>query len=322
MRTVRCVAALGLLTLLLAPEAIAKDIHVNNLHGDDTFTGRQTQNLPDRSGPVRSIARALRLASQGDRIVLANTAEPYREAIALSGSRHSGYSFRPFVIEGNGAVLDGSAPVAPETWENHQGPVFRFAPPRLAHQQLFLNDRPLVRVAAARQADGPPELEPLEWCLYDGHIYFSIEPDTTKLPQDYALTYAHTRVGITLFHVSRVVIRDLTVQGYQLDGINAFNSAREVTLSGVTSRGNGRTGITIGGASQVLINACLVGNNGSAQVLTLPYSETGIQNSELLSNTAPGWVDQGGRVYVEGKRVEGGLEELVPQAPPAGPAKQ
>jgi hypothetical protein len=322
MRAVRCVAASGLVALLFASAAIAKDIHVNNLDGDDRFTGRQTQNLPDMSGPVRSIARALRLASQGDRIVLANTGEPYREGIALSGTRHSGYSFRPFVIEGNGAILDGSAPVAPETWENYQGPIFRFAPPRLTHQQLFLDDRPLVRVAASRQADGPPDLAALQWCLYDGHIYFSIEPDTTKLPQDYALTYARTRVGITLFHVNRVVIRDLTVQGYQLDGVNAFNSAREVTLTGVTSRGNGRNGITVGGASQVLINACLVGNNGSAQVLTLPYSETGIQNTELLSNTAPGWVDQGGRVYVEGERVEGGLEELVPGAQPAGPAAQ
>ena len=318
MRTVRCVAASGLVALVLASAAIAKDIYVDNLRGDDAFTGQQTQNRPDMSGPVRSIARALRLASQGDRIVLANNDEPYREGIALSGTRLSGYPFRPFVIEGNGAILDGSAPVAAEAWEHYQGPVFRFAPPRLAFQQLFLDDRPLVRVAASRQADGPPELEPLEWCLYDGHIYFSIEPDTAKLPQDYALTYAHTRAGITLFHVNRLVIRDLTVQGFQLDGIHAFNSARDVTLSGVTSRGNGRSGITIGGASQVLINASLVGNNGFAQVLTLPYSETGIQNTELLPNTAPGWVDQGGRVYVEAQRVEGGLEQLVPQPLPAG----
>ncbi len=191
--------------------------------------------------------------------------------------------------------------------------MFRFRPPRSAHQQLFLNDRPAVRVFVDREAEGPPELGPLEWCLFGGHVYFSIEPDTTKLPQDYPLTYADKRVGITLFHVDRVAILDLVVQGYQLDGINAHNSARRVTLAGVTCRGNGRAGVTVGGASRVEIGGCLVGNNGTAQLLTLPWSETGIRDTVLLSNTAPGWVDQGGRVFVEGKRVEGGLDELVPE---------
>ena len=313
MRTARSLAASLLLALSLVTAATAKDIHVNNLDGDDSFTGRQDRNLSDQSGPVRTIARALQMASQGDRIILTKTGEPYRESISLTGSRHSGYSFRPFVIQGNGAILDGSAPVAAEAWEHYRGHVYRFRPPRLAHQQLFLDDRPVPRVAANRQSDSPPELEPLTWCLYDGHIYFAVEPETLKLPKDYALSYAHLRTAITLFHVERVGIVDLTVQGFQLDGISAFNSAREVTLAGVTCRGNGRSGITVGGASQVVINACLAGNNGTAQLLTLPCSETGIQNTVLLSNTAPGWVDQGGRVYVDGQRVEGGLEELAPE---------
>jgi len=321
MRAVRCLSTTLVLAACLASAAAAREIYVNNLDGDDGFTGRQARNMSDGSGPVRSIARALELATSGDRIVLAATGEPYRESISLVGSRHSGYSFGPFVIEGNGAILDGSAPVPPEAWEHYRGPVFRFRPPRLAHQQLFLNDRPAVRVAVSRLADSPPELRPLEWCLHDGHIYFSIEPDSTKLPQDYPLTYADKRVGITLYHVDRVAIVNLTVQGFQLDGINAFNSARDVTIMGVTCRGNGRSGITVGGASRVVIGTCLVGNNGSAQLLTLPWSETGVQNTVLLSNTAAGWVDQGGRVYVDGKRVEGGREEVIPPDAAEAPGK-
>lgn len=314
MRSACALGASLLLALALVTAATAKDIHVNNVDGDDSFTGRHDRNLSDRGGPVRTIARALQLASQGDRIILTNTGEPYRESITLTGSRHSGYSFRPFVIEGNGAILDGSTPVVAEAWEHYRGHVYRFRPPGLGHQQLFLDDRPLSRVAANRQLDSPPELDPLTWCLYDGHIYFAVEPETLKLPKDYALSYAYLRTAITLFHVEGVGIVDLTVQGFQLDGINAFNSAREVILAGVTCRGNGRSGITVGGASQVLIDACLVGNNGEAQLLTLPCSETAIQNTVLLSNTAPGWVDQGGRVTIDGRRVEGGLEELAPEA--------
>ena len=50
-------------------------------------------------------------------------------------------------------------------------------------------------------------------------------------------------VGITLYKVRDVAIGDLTVQGFQLDGINAFDGAFDIQLSGVTCRGNGRSGI-------------------------------------------------------------------------------
>jgi hypothetical protein len=313
MRTVSAHLVLLLSCVVFVAAADARDIYVDNLAGDDTFTGTEPQVTQNRTGPVRTIAKALRLASQGDHIVLENTGVPYRESVSLVGSRHSGYSFKPFIIEGNGAILDGSAPVPPEAWENYKGPVFRFRPPRMHYQQLFLNDRPAVRVFAKRESAEPPKLEPLEWCLFNGHIYFSVEPHALKLPKDYPLTYTNKRVGITLYHVDWVGILDLTVQGFQLDGINVFNNARRVTLAGVTCRGNGRSGITVGGASRSEIDACLLGNNGFAQLLTLPWSETQIRNTALLSNTAPGWVDQGGRVYLDGKRIEGGLEKHEPE---------
>lgn len=292
--------------LLLAGPSAGRDIHVDNVSGDDSFTGHYPQHLPDRSGPVRSIAKALRLARGSDRIVLAKTEQPYRESISLVGSRHSGFLQRPFVIEGNGAILDGSAPVPPDAWEHYRGAVFRFRPPRAGHQQLFIDDRPAVRVAVSRFAQAPPKLAPLEWCLYGGRVFFRVEPE--KLPEHYSLTYAHRQTGITLFHVRRVAIMNLTVQGFRVDGINAHNSAREIYISGVTSRGNGRSGITVGGASTIEIDVCVVGNNGRAQLLTLPYSETSMRNSQLFSNTAPAWVDRGGRVYINGKYVEGGLD--------------
>ena len=301
----------GFLVVLLLPSGAAagRDIHVDNLSGDDGFTGHYVRNMPDRSGPVRTIAKALRLAQSGDRIVLAKTEEPYRESVSLVGSRHSGYLDRPLVIEGNGAILEGSAPVPAGAWEHYRGAVFRFRPRRAGHQQLFLDELPAVRVAADRFAPVPPKLEPREWCLHGGQIFFCVEPE--KLPRDYNLTYAHRETGITLFHVRGVAIVNLTVQGFRIDGINAYNSAREVYIKGVTSRGNGRSGITVGGASKVEIDVCVVGNNGRAQLLTLPHSETSVRNSQLFANTAPARVDRGGRVYIGGKYIEGGIDEDV-----------
>lgn len=319
MRTALTAAALVISTALWISPAAARDIYVDNAAGDEGATGRHARTNSDRTGPVRSIAKALRLAETGDRIVLAATGQPYRESVGLVGRRHSGYSFQPLVIEGNGAILDGSAPVPADAWEHYRGAAFRFRPPHLEHQQLFLAGRPVPRVTVSRLAGAPPELKALQWCLHGPYIYFCVEP--TRLPEDYALTYADKRVGITLYHVRHVAILDLTVQGFQLDGISAFNSARRVRLAGLTCRGNGRAGISVGGASLVEIEACLLGNNGTAQLLTLPLSETHVRNSELLGNTAPAWVDQGGRVYVGPKRVEGGLEKIEPEAPPAEPAK-
>jgi parallel beta-helix repeat protein len=125
----------------------------------------------------------------------------------------------------------------------------------------------------------------MEWRYYDQRIEF--RPQANRLPQSYGLTYAAQPVGITLYQVIHVEIQDLVVQGYQLDGINLHDSAFYVNLVGVTARGNGRSGISIGGSSRATLEACLVGNNGLAQVRTEGWSHTKLINCNLLDNTAP-----------------------------------
>jgi hypothetical protein len=296
------------LLLGLTSAAVGREIYVNNTTGEDRFDGSSPQALDGPVGPLKTLALAAKIARAGDKIVLAKTDQPYRESITLWGSHNSGDASLPFYIEGNGAVLDGSSVIAASDWEPYRKAIFRFRPPKLGFQQLFLNDRPAVRVHAPKQGADLPELEPLQWCLRDGVIYFCVEP--TKLPENYALSYAAMPVGITLLHVERVVIADLTIQGFQLDGINAANSAFDVRLAGLVLRGNGRSGLAVGGASEVALVAALVGNNSQAQLLTLPYSHTFVMNSNLLSNSAPAWVDQGGQTTIDGKSVSGGQEEI------------
>lgn len=327
MRPFSAALALSALLALVGSVAPARDIFVNNRSGDDRFSGHQRQTSPDGTGPVRTIEKALRLAQQGDRIQVENTGEPYRESLSLVGRRHSGYSQQPFILIGNGAVLDGTAPVPPNAWE-HCGtarkpgsasseawlPVFRFQPPRVQFQQLFLAGRPASCVAASATADQPPKLEPLQWCLHRGYIYFAVERN--RLPADYPLSYAARPAGISLLAVQHVVIQDLVIQGFHLDGIHAMESCRMVRVLRVTCRGNGRSGIAVGGASLVDIEQGLVGDNGFAQLLTRPCSETHLRNTRLVSNTAPAWVDEGGKVFRDGKEIRGGLDDF---APPNGP---
>ncbi len=284
-------------TLALAASGVsARDIHVDNQIGDDRYDGGSAELVGTSSGPFRTIDRALRAAEKADRVHIANTGKPYRECITLQGGRNSGLPGAPFEVIGNGAVLDGTATVPAAAWSHHQGNVFRFQPPRKSFQQLYLDGKPANR-RTITHTEQLAELQPTEWCLFDRYIYFCV--DANRLPQSYALAYASLPVGITLYEVRMVAIRDLVIQGFQLDGVNAHDGVFGGTLSGLNCRGNGRSGISIGGASRVTIESCLVGNNGTAQVRTEGYSRTHLVGCDLLDNTAPRIVRDGGGTVTE-----------------------
>ncbi len=283
----------------LATVAAARDIYVNNVSGDDRMEGGAARGVSGIRGPVRTIAKALRLAQAGDHIILANTSEPYREAIGLMGSKNSGLPGFPFVIEGNGATLDGSKGVPADAWKYHGGDVFCFRPEKLGFQQLFTRGRPAVRHPTTPADVTLPSLEPLEWCLSEGRVFFRVEEG--RLPDDYELSCCHERVGITLYHVEGVVIENLIVQGFQLDGVNASDVVRDVSLSGLTCCGNGRSGIRAGGASRVDIDNCVLADNGQAQLLCEDYSRTHVNDCQLIANTAAALVLRGGSVSIDGQ---------------------
>lgn len=279
----------------------ARDLFVDNIGGDDRADGREPSSSTE-GGPVQTIARALALAQPGDRIHLAKNTEPYRESISLSGGDHSGFAVSPFTIVGNGATLDGSRPVPARDWENVRDQLFRFRPPRGSHPLLFLDGRPAPRQPVDPAVAKLPVLAPGQWCSHDGFIYFAAERG--KLPREYALTYAALPVGITLYQVKNVTVLDLVVQGFHTDGINAHDGARNVRLAGLILRGNGRAGLAVGGSSQVVADGCLIGNNGTEQVLLSGYGTLGLGNCDLLEGGAPKIVRHGGRLFIDGEPKE------------------
>lgn len=275
----------------------ARDWYVDNRLGDDQFSGRLR--LPaSGDGPVRTIAKALRVCGAADRIVIANTGMAYRESFTLVGGRHSGLPDFPFVVEGNGAMLDGRTLVPAEAWSVFRGDVYRFRPPRQASAMLYLGERPARFHPPLERQNGAPRLEPLEWSLVDGYIWFRVEQG--KLIEDYPLSIAALAVGVGLYHVHDVVVSNLVVQGYQLDGVNAHDGVSMCRLSNVTSRGNGRSGFTVANASRVLLDGCVSGDNGASQLRSEGYSHTRLINTSLLANTAPRIVSSGGEAQIEG----------------------
>ena len=293
---------------LATVDAAAKDLFVDNLGGDDVHDGAAAS-TSDFGGPLRTLQRALQLAAPGDRIVLAKTEEPYHETISLSTAQHCGNGIQPFVIDGQGAILDGTLPVPDRSWESVHGPIFRFRPARSSYQQLFMAGKPAAQRKLEPGTHRLPELEPLEWFRRDAFIYFRVEPD--KLPDAYPLAYSALQTGITVYHVHDIVIMDLIVQGFRLDGINVNDDVRNCKLVDVTCRGNGRAGVTVAGCSHARLEGCTLGDNGVAQLLSEGVSATGVENSELLANTAPAVIWRGGKLEIDGQPYD--AEPLKPE---------
>lgn len=285
--------------LPLPQAAFAKDIFVSNVAGDDLQDGTAPRSIGGVGGPTQTIAKALRIAGPGDRIILENAGRPYRESLSMQAGQHSGVPDQPFVLHGNGAILDGSAPV--RAWEHFQGDVYRFAPERLAHQQLYLAGLPAVRRPISSNHWKLPDLLPREWLLYGGHIYFRTEEG--KLPESYEPSYAVHPVGITMYKVRGAVISDLIVQGFQLDGITVHDGVGPCTIERVNCRGNGRSGICTQGGSRLEIVDSVVGDNGEAQLFLDGLARTTVRNCELIANTAPAYRLLGGKLYLDDKTI-------------------
>ena len=124
------------------------------------------------------------------------------------------------------------------------------------------------------------------------------------------------QTGITLHQVEGVTIADLIVQGFQVDGIAAMDGAnasrsarRRVEITAATAS------LWAGRARSSWIPARAAAT-APPNSLPTPIRKTRLRDCRLLGDTAPGWVDLGGRVYLGDTLVRGGRESIVPAASP------
>jgi len=291
------IVVLLLAALVSNQGVVADDLVVDNINGSDLQNDRGRVPIPASYGPYRTIARALAAAGPGDRIVLTNTGQPYRECVSLNGPNHSGVPNEPFMIIGNGAVLDGSEPALPDGWQaTREGAVlweYLRTPPGFG--LLMLPDGKLQQVTP--DSTGPvglAMLKPLHWTRQNGRFYLRTEPG--RSPRDYPLRVTVQTTGITLYDVEHVIVQDLIVRGYRLDGINAHDRASEVQIRNVTAAENGRSGISVGGASRVVLNTVQSLGNGAAQIRTEGRCIVKLRRVTADTATAPALHRDGGEV--------------------------
>jgi hypothetical protein len=157
---------------------------------------------------------------------------------------------------------------------------------------------PAVR-REAKNDEPLPDLKPLEWCMWRQAIHFCVEDNAA--PRSYNLSYAAHPVGITLYEVHGAIVTNLIVQGFQIDGVNAHDGARDCSLVSLVCRGNGRSGISIGGASRVDIRGCTLGNNVVTQLRVEGKAQAKVEQSKLLETRVPTYQIDGGRLWIDGQ---------------------
>lgn len=251
-RPVLCWVATLLVAWLLVLSGVVRGdiIYVDSRRGDDQNDG-QRADPEGASGPVRSLQRAIGLAQRGDEIQLANNGDPYYGGVTLFGERHSGWTHVPFVIAGNGAVLSGAKPVPAGAWQSTAEGYWRVTPWRKTWFQLVRRGEAVPEAECPRDAAALPEIPEGQWCAWRGAVYYRAPLGENPNQQDFAL--ADDEVGLTLLDVHDVLIRELELRHFRLDGINAHDRCREVLLDRVTSRQNGRAGVAVAGTSRVLM---------------------------------------------------------------------
>ena len=280
----------------ISNQAMARDLFVNNDSGSDSHSGLSATSVGGKQGPVRTIGKALQIAKQGDSIHITNTGVPYQESVSIQNGRNSGLVGKSFRILGNGATLDGRKKISYDQWTAVGNQIYQFKPPRTSFFLLYIDNRPATQVDVPAGANKLPPLQEMQWCLFKRKVYF--KPANDRLPDAFDVSYTHAQVGITLVNCQHVVVENLIVQGFQLDGVNVHDNVFGARLLEITSRGNGRSGISVGGASRVQIEACLLGNNGAAQLRTEGHSVTTLKNNDLIDTNplAPAVVSDGGTI--------------------------
>jgi hypothetical protein len=282
--------------LVGTPVAFATDIYVDNRIGDDLYDGSSPQQIDDRSGPVRTIGRALEKVQPRDIVHVANHGMPYVESLAIVGPR-----FGKFILEGNGAVVSGARVVPYDAWQRLGHGVWRFTPRRKAFYQLIDHDQALSETPVSRDAQKLPELPEGNWCAWRGSIYYRVlsGPGGPNPQSEVPLAFAAEEVGITLLDADDVVIRNLELRHFRLDGINVHDRCQNVLLDNVRLIENGRAGLAVGGASLVGIKDSELRGNRVTQVLNAEVAQTEILDCKL--GPAPGGLYQrkGGHVLID-----------------------
>ncbi|QDT44592.1 hypothetical protein Pan241w_47050 [Gimesia alba] len=274
----------GLLCLMLLlcgfKSVDARVIYVDNRAGNNALNGFSPKIVDGKNGPVKTIQRALDYARRGDKIILINNKIPYYESISLSGKRFSGIGKENFTILGNGATLNGSIKIPMNGWKQLANDLWKVTPYRKGYFNLYLDGKILPEYKPEKKQ--PVKLDDIptgKWAVYQGAIYY--RGSKNQLPPTEAFSLAGKSVGVSLIDVEGVSISDLNIENFRIDGINIHDRCKNIVLENVTCSGNGRSGLSVNGTSQVEVIDSKLVNNRLEDLLVTEQGVADLKQTEL-----------------------------------------
>ena len=201
--------------------------------------------------------------------------------MSIVGRRLSGTTDESFRIVGNGAVLSGAHAVPETGWQKAGDDLWSLKPWRKGNYMLVLFGTELteLRPNGGSQWKELPPLEVHQWCSFKGQIYYR-SPEREE-PHNKPFGFAGEECGISIYGARQVVIEDLTVQHFRLDGISVPDLAKNIELRNVKLVENGRAGLRIGGSAVVTIRRGTIEKNLRHSILVQELGGAEVVESTL-----------------------------------------
>ena len=163
---------------------------------------------------------------------------------------------KPFVIEGNGAVLSGLTIIEPDRWEKVTDGLYFFPLKSSPYGNPFLVNRG-ERLVPGDSADTLAAEQHL-WDREAG-IYFRCAPDKTL--DSYELAATLNVSGLITTSASYIICRNLVCEHFSNDGFNIHGDCRGIYLENVVARHNGDDGISIHESGGLVVRNAYVHHN-------------------------------------------------------------
>lgn len=271
------IVAIWLICQLQTEQCLADTFYVNNRTGNDGNSGRSTSFEIQGGGPKRTVQEAFRGALPGDTIILLPTEEPYQEEIALTGAHTGGLPDLPITIEGNGVLLDGSNVIQAEWWRPLGEGHYLLDDFSTGLRDLFIEGT-RIPVFRAGWTTPLPQLEPGAARYWRGTIL--LRTADRAAPGD-RVAVSQRRCGVFIDRAARVIVRDLRIQGFWIDGAQVRGPAANVRFEDCHFSGNGRSGAAVCNNALAEFDNCAFDDNGQAGIRVTDFSKARLLDTEI-----------------------------------------
>jgi len=250
-----------LLSLFCVATAYSTDIYVDPVLGDEHNNGLVSK-AKGADGPVKTIARGIKLAQPGDTVHLVPVV--FKESAVFNN--RAGEPGKPITLDGHGATLDGSEDLHPDDWPEVAPGLFRNdhllrLDDAVIQRWFFLWDGKMNHMGRSSKGlrpdfKKPEDLQPGEWTFIKDDS--RKQPDSAnifgafyvKLPPGQKLADAHIAApirsaGVQMSGTNKwLVMRNLIATHVYNDGYNIHGSSRDCIFENIRAFECGDDGIS------------------------------------------------------------------------------